>query len=269
MTFYLLTSGVDRFTRWQRFVAIRVGYAAGATRAPAENDEELYAATLRRTAAVVRNRRDVTDRANLDAGRSESADGGLTTRAGTRDAHIDRAETVLAGSVGGANGSLLRGERGSLTGAAEAERARALPAERVARLVGDGDDGVVERSLDEYEAKWNVLPLALFELLALTGLGAGSLLLSLSHGLLRRFLLTGDGALARALAGTSVSVGALAADRKRTAVAEATVGLDFDEALDVERHVLAEVAFDLAFLLDDVTDAVQLILVERCDLGKR
>ncbi len=33
-----------------------------------------------------------------------------------------------------------------LRGAAEAERTRTLPAERVARLVGDSDDGVVERS---------------------------------------------------------------------------------------------------------------------------
>ncbi len=30
--------------------------------------------------------------------------------------------------------------------------------------------------------------------------------------------------------------------------------------------ILAEVAFDLAFLFNDLTDAVQLILVERCDL---
>ena len=47
--------------------------------------------------------------------------------------------------------------------------------ERVARLVGDGDDGVVERRLNEDEAKWNVLALALLELLVLAGLGAGCL----------------------------------------------------------------------------------------------
>jgi hypothetical protein len=61
-------------------------------------------------------------------------------------------------------------------------------------------------------------------------------------------------------------MGALATDGKRAAMAKSTVGLDFDQALDVERDILAKVAFDLALGLDDVTDPVQLVLVERCDL---
>src|SRR5947207_1069215 len=125
---------------------------------------------------------------------------------------------MLAGGVSSANRSLLRCERRALTRAAEAERARALPAQRVALLVGDRNDRIVERSLDKHQTKRNILPLALLELLALPGLrGAGCLRRSLGHGLFRRFLLTGDGALARALAGTSVGVGALAAYRKRAA----------------------------------------------------
>ena len=49
--------------------------------------------------------------------------------------------------------------------------------QRVALLVGDGDDGVVERRLDEDQTKWNILAFALLELLVLAGLGAGGLLL--------------------------------------------------------------------------------------------
>ncbi len=61
-------------------------------------------------------------------------------------------------------------------------------------------------------------------------------------------------------------MGALATDRKAAAMAEATVGLNFDEALDVERDVLAEIAFDLALGFNDLTDAVQRVLIERTDL---
>src|SRR5271170_6342144 len=225
------------------------------------------AAALGRTAAVVRHRRNVADAAYLDAGGCESADRGFAAGAGTGDAHIDRTDAVVAGCIGCTDGGLLRGERSALAGAAEAERAGRFPGERVADLVGDSDDGVVERRLDEDEAEWNVLALALLELLILASLcGSAFGVLCLCHGLFRRFLLTGNGALARAFAGASVGVGALATDRKAAAMTETTVGLNFNEALDVERDVLAEIAFDLALGFDDLTDAVQRVLVERAEL---
>ena len=52
-------------------------------------------------------------------------------------------------------------------------------------------------------------------------------------------------------------------------MAKATVGLNFDEAFDVERDVLAEIAFDLALSFNDLTDAVQRVLVERAQLRER
>src|ERR1700733_5788275 len=103
------------------------------------------AAALGRTAAVVRHRRNVADAANLDAGGGEGADRGLAAGAGTGDAHIDRSDAVVASCVGCTDGGLLRGKRSSLAGATEAERTGRFPAERVACLVGDGDDRVVER----------------------------------------------------------------------------------------------------------------------------
>ena len=115
----------------------------------------------------MRHRRNVADAAHLDARSGECADRGLTAGAGAGDAHIDRTQTVVASCIGCTDRRLLRRKRGSLAGAAEAERAGGLPAERVALLVGDGDDGVVEARLDENEPKWNVLPFPLLELLVL------------------------------------------------------------------------------------------------------
>ena len=45
-------------------------------------------------------------------------------------------------------------------------------------------------------------------------------------------------------------------------MAEATIGLDVDQALDVHRDILAEIAFDVALVFDDLTDAVDLVFVE-------
>ncbi len=52
---------------------------------------------------------------------------------------------------------------------------------RVAHLVGDGDDGVVERGLNMGNAKRHILALALFELLALAGFAGRALLLWFRH----------------------------------------------------------------------------------------
>ncbi len=52
-------------------------------------------------------------------------------------------------------------------------------------------------------------------------------------------------------------------------MAQATEALNFDQALDVERHFFAEIAFNAAFLLDDLADLVQLILIQRRELDER
>ncbi len=217
----------------------------------------------------MRHRRNVADAAHLNACGGESADRGLAAGAGTGDAHIDRTDAVVAGCIGSTDGSLLRRERGSLAGATEAERAGGLPGERIADLVGDGDDGVIERRLNEDEAKWNVLAFALFDLLVLAGLCCALGILCLRQVLFRRFLLTGNGSLTWAFAGASVGVGALSTNRERAAVTEATVGLNFNEALDVQRDILTEIAFDLALGFNNLTDPVQRVLIERAKLRER
>src|SRR5213082_1143134 len=53
-----------------------------------------------------------------------------------------------------------------------------------------------------------------------------------------------DARLARALAGACIRLGALAANRQATAMAEAAVATEVHQALDVDRHFATQVAFD-------------------------
>jgi hypothetical protein len=50
---------------------------------------------------------------------------------------------------------------------------------------------------------------------------------------------------------------------------ETAVGLDFDKPLDVHRNVFAQIAFDLAFGFDDLTDTVDLVFAEILNLPER
>ena len=48
----------------------------------------------------------------------------------------------------------------------------------------------------------------------------------------------------------------------------AAIALNVDEALDVHLDVLAQIAFDVAFVLDHLTDAVDLVFAQILDLLK-
>src|SRR5690349_24975788 len=87
----------------------------------------LYASALWRTASVVRNRRYIANHANFEPCRRQRSDCRLTPRSGTAYAHIDRSHAVVPRLVGSVHRRLLRGERGSFAGTAEAERTGALP----------------------------------------------------------------------------------------------------------------------------------------------
>src|SRR5690349_17248428 len=77
-----------------------------------------------------------------------------------------------------------------------------------------------------------------------------------------RLLLVSDGALARTFAGARVGMRALAANRQAAAMTESTIGSDFNQPLDVHRDIFAEIAFHPAFVLDDLTDAVDFVFRE-------
>src|SRR3954453_7035718 len=72
-------------------------------------------------------------------------------------------------------------------------------------------------------------------------------------------LLAGNRAL-RALAGTSVGLGALAADREALAVTAPLVAADLDLATDVSLDLATEVTLDLEVGFDRVTELDQLFV---------
>src|SRR5215469_8270904 len=130
----------------------------------------LHPAPLGRAAAIVRNRGDVLDRADLQAGRLERPDGGLPARARTLHEHVNLAHAVLHGPAGGGLSGHLRGERRGLARALESDLPGRRPGNDAAAGVGDRDNGVVERALDMGVPVSDVLPL--FPAYLLGGAGA-------------------------------------------------------------------------------------------------
>src|SRR5438552_14498126 len=97
----------------------------------------LNSPALARTAAVVRNGRDIADEVDLKPGGVECAQRGLAP--GTRTVNVDRhvANAVLHRLLGGVFSGELRGERRRLARALEPARAGRRPRDDVAGNVGD------------------------------------------------------------------------------------------------------------------------------------
>src|SRR5947209_11967032 len=78
----------------------------------------------------------------------------------------------------------------------------------------------------------------------------------------RRLLLLSDCSFARTLASASVGMGALTANRQVATMAESPIRTDLDEALDVHRNILTQIAFNAAFSFDHLADAIYFIFAE-------
>src|SRR3954451_18108991 len=83
-----------------------------------------------------------------------------------------------------------------------------------------------------------------------------------------RLLLAGNGALGT-LAGASVGLGALTADREALAVTATLVAADLDLATDVGLDLTTEVTLDLEVALDLVTELDQLFVTQLVDAQVR
>src|SRR5918912_3581427 len=83
----------------------------------------LNSSSLRRTAAVVRNRRRVTNRRHTDARVVDGADCGLASAARPFNAHFALLHPGLLRFLRGLPRRLLRGERSAFTRAAKTPRA--------------------------------------------------------------------------------------------------------------------------------------------------
>src|SRR5438876_11708937 len=121
----------------------------------------LHPPPLRRAAPVVRNRRHVADRGDLEAHGLERADGGLAASPGPTHEDLDLLEPVLHRLARGDLGGRLRGERRALARAPEAGAPGARPGNDVAHPVGERDDRVIEGRLDVRDACSDLAPLAL------------------------------------------------------------------------------------------------------------
>src|SRR5258708_1162799 len=108
----------------------------------------LHAASFARTAAIVRDRRNVDDRGNFETDRLESTDSGVTAKTRTGNADDDVLEAVRHRIAGGVLSDNLGGVGGGLAGAAEIALTGAGPSKHVALEVSDSDDGVVEGRSD-------------------------------------------------------------------------------------------------------------------------
>src|SRR6185436_646756 len=132
----------------------------------------------------------------------------------------------------------------------EAHVARRRPGNRVALLVGDGDDRVVEGRLDVSDAVRNVLALAPLRSPSSGGrLGHESPVVLLAGP-----LLPGD-RLLRALPGAGVGTGALTANGEPAPVAQPLVRPDLHLALDVGGDLAAQVTLDLEVGVDERAQA--------------
>src|SRR5699024_3893034 len=81
-------------------------------------------------------------------------------------------------------------------------------------------------------------------------------------------LLVGDGTLGT-LAGTGVGLGPLAANGQPLAVADAAVAADLGQALDVHRHVAAQVALHGVLVANDLTQLGLVLLGQVLHAGVR
>src|SRR5262249_52893609 len=110
-------------------------------------------------ATVVRDRGDVLDADHLDTSVLNRPDRGLPTGTRALHHHVHLPDAVAGRAFGRGFRRELRGERGALTRTLEADVARRRPRQRVALLIGERDDRVVERRLDVRHAVGDVLAL--------------------------------------------------------------------------------------------------------------
>src|SRR3990167_7484502 len=113
--------------------------------------------TLLRAAAVVRHGRHVGDRVDADAEGTQSTNRRFATRTWALDLDVQVLDALLDGSTTSHLGSHLGGKGRRLARAFETLTTRRSPGQSIALTIGDGDDGVVERSVHVGNAVGNVL----------------------------------------------------------------------------------------------------------------
>src|SRR5450830_781358 len=130
--------------------------------------------TLWRAVAVVRNWRHVLDLGDLRALVVQRAHSRFTAWAWALDTHFQVFHAAFDRDFTSSFSSNLRCERGRFTRTLEASTTRGRPRQSIALTVGDGDDGIVEGSVNVCNTFCNVL----LDLLAYASCCCATLLLS-------------------------------------------------------------------------------------------
>src|SRR5690606_9840431 len=141
---HLLSSGLTPLFRNRSVPSRRASLHVG----PLYLAISLYSTSLRRPAAVVRNRRDVLDLSDSETDRVQCANRGFPARSRPLHAHLEILHAEVLGGVACPFGGHLRRERRALTRALEAAPAGRRPGERVPLTIRDRHDRVVERRMD-------------------------------------------------------------------------------------------------------------------------
>ena len=120
---------------------------------------KLDASLLARSAAVVRDRRDVFDQLDLQAGGLQRSDRVFAATARAFDANFNFANAELLRLLSTLLSCHLTGERSALATALEPARASAGPAQGLTLGICDGDRGVIEGRVDVGNARNHVAAL--------------------------------------------------------------------------------------------------------------
>ena len=123
---------------------------------PAKRATISDAAAFLRTAAVVGNGSHIGNRDDADTQCTQSANRGFATRTGALDFDIQVLDTLFNGGTTSNFRGNLRCEWCGFARAFEPLSTRRSPRQCVALAIGDGDDGVVERSVHVSNAIRNI-----------------------------------------------------------------------------------------------------------------
>jgi hypothetical protein len=193
----------------------------------------------------MRDRRDVADEADREAGSLKRAQGRLSTGAGTLNVDLYAAHAVFLGLFSAILGSHLRCERSALSGSLEPLGTGGAPSYNVTDRVGNRYHGIVERRLYVRNAVGYVL--LLFLLLY-------DFFSRARHYPSRILFLLASDRTSRPFPGTRIGLGALTAARKTLPVTQSPVAAEIHQTLYIHRNVAAQITLDLDILINMLSD---------------
>ena len=124
--------------------------------------------SFRRSATVVRNRRNIADCHHSDSRVMDRSDCRFATATGTFDANFALRHSGFQRFAGGFRSGLLRGKRSAFARASESARARRRLRDQIAFHIGNRNQRVVKRRRNHHDSRRNIFSLFFAESLFLS-----------------------------------------------------------------------------------------------------